>query len=189
VLFFEVPHWLTDPGTATLYAVAKRASSGTPADVDLVDQPCIRQVVFGPGRVECLLIRTSRRSLTLKLTGHRASRAPVRLMFHVPARSAKYAAPSLASYSDLMAMKPRWIKRTRSQVLVRDALIAFDGRVAGASHREVAEVIVGHKRVREEWSARGGWLKGRMGRALAIGQALCGGGHRKYIEQAYRFAT
>lgn len=88
-----------------------------------------------------------------------------------------------------MAMKPRWIKRTRSQVLVRDALIAFDGRAAGASHREVAEVIVGHKRVREEWSARGGWLKGRMGRALAVGQALCGGGHGKYIEQAYRFAT
>jgi hypothetical protein len=74
-------------------------------------------------------------------------------------------------------------------VLIRDALVAVDGREAGASHREVAEVIVGHKRVREEWSARGGWLKGRMGRALAVGQALCGGSHRKYIEQAYRFAA
>jgi hypothetical protein len=88
-----------------------------------------------------------------------------------------------------MATRSRWVKRTRSQVLVRDALVAFDGRDAGASHREVAEVIVGYKRLREEWSARGGWLKERMRRALAVGQALCGGAHCKYIEQACRFAS
>ena len=88
-----------------------------------------------------------------------------------------------------MAMKPRWIKRTRSQLLLRDALIAVDGRDAGASHREVAEVSVGRKRVREEWSARGGWLKERMRRALAVGEALCDGGHWKYIERACRFAS
>jgi len=162
----------------------------TLADLGLADHPCIRQIVIGPDRTECLLIRTSKRSLTLRLTGHRATRAPVCLTFHVPARSkVKEAAASLASFPDLLRGEPRWVKRTRSQVLIRDALVAVDGREAGASHREVAEVIVGHKRVREEWSARGGWLKGRMGRAQAVGQALCGGGHRKYIEQAYRFAT
>lgn len=170
--------------------MAKRAPSTTLADLGLADHPCISHVVIGPDRVECLLIRTSRQSLTLRLTGHRASRAPVCLRFHVPARSrVKEAAASLASFPDLLRRKPRWIKRTRRQVLIRDGLVAVDGREAGASHREVAEVIVGHKRVREEWSARGGWLKGRMGRALAVGQALCGGGHRKYFEQAYRFAT
>jgi type VI secretion system activator RovC-like protein len=157
--------------------------------VALNDCPCIRQVVIGPDHVEYLLVRTSKRSLTIGLTGHRATQGPVCLTFHVPARSANHAAAYLAWYRDLLAMKPRWIKRTRSQVLIRDALVAVDGREAGASHREVAEAIVGHKRVREEWSARGGWLKGRMGRALAVGQALCGGGHRKYIEQAYRFAA
>ena len=74
-------------------------------------------------------------------------------------------------------------------MLIRDAFIAVDGRAAGASHREVAEVIIGHKRVREEWSARGGWMKERMRRALAKGEALCGGGHWKPIEQACRFAS
>jgi hypothetical protein len=159
------------------------------ADVALLDFPCIRQVVIGPDHVECLLVRTSKRSLTVRLTGHRASQGPVCLTFHVPARLAKDAAAHLTWYRDLLATKPRWIKRTRSQLLVRDALIAVDGRDAGASHRDVAEVSVGHKRVREEWSARGGWLKGRMQRALAVGQALCGGGHLRYVEQAYRFAT
>jgi len=75
------------------------------------------------------------------------------------------------------------------QVLIRDALVAVDGREAGANHREVAEAIFGHKRVREEWSSRGGWLKERMRRALAVGQSLCGGGHWKLIEQTCRFAS
>jgi hypothetical protein len=99
------------------------------------------------------------------------------------------AAASLASFPDLLRRTPRWIKRTTRQLLVRDALIAVDGRHAGASHREVAEVSVGRKRVREEWSARGGWLKERMRRALAVGEALCDGGHWKYVERACRFAS
>jgi hypothetical protein len=155
----------------------------------LIDCPCVRQVVIGPEHAEYLLIRTWKRSLTIRLTGHRASQGPVCLTFHVPARSAKGAADRLSWYLDLMAMKPRRINRTRSQLLVRDALIAVDGRDAGASHREVAEVSVGRKRVREEWSARGGWLKERVRRALAVGEALCDGGHWKYIERACRFAS
>ena len=137
--------------------MAKRAPSPTLADLGLADHPCIRQIVIGPDRTECLLIRTSKRSLTLRLTGHRATSAPVCLTFHVPARSmVREAAASLASFPDLLRRTPRWIKRTTRQLLVRDALIAVDGRDAGASHREVAEVSVGRKRVREEWSARGG---------------------------------
>jgi hypothetical protein len=186
----EAPiHWVTEPGTPTLHALAKKAASATLADVALIDRPCIRQVVIGPDQAEYLLIRTSERSLTIRLTGHRASQGPVCLTFQVSPRSAKDAADRLRWFPDLIAMKPRCIKRTRSQLLVRDAFIAVDGRDAGASHREVAEVSVGHKRVREEWSARGGWLKERMCRALALGQALCSGGHWKYIERACRFAS
>ena len=57
--------------------------------------------------------------------------------------------------------------RSRDRLLFRDAIIALDGRCAGASHRDTAEVIFGIKRVREDWSARGGWLKEPMRRALA----------------------
>ena len=58
-----------------------------------------------------------------------------------------------------------------------------------ATHREVAEVICGTKDVREQWSARGGWMKERMRRALAKGQALCDGGYWKLVEQACRFKS
>jgi hypothetical protein len=105
-----------------------------------------------------------------------------------PSPKLKGIAAILASYADLLNMRPRWTKRTRDQELIRDSLVAVDGRAAGASHREVAEVIFGHKRVREEWSARGGWMKDRMWRALTKGEALCGGGHLRPIDKASRFA-
>jgi hypothetical protein len=105
-----------------------------------------------------------------------------------PSPRLKRIAAILASYADLLNMRPRWIRRTRDQELIRDSLVAVDGRAAGASHREVAEVIFGHKRVREEWSARGGWMKDRMWRALTKGEALCGGGHLRPIQKASRLA-
>jgi len=183
--------WLAaDAQPAWLDAVARRPLPGTPADFVLTDHPCIRHVVIGPGDIEQLLIRTSERSLTIRVTGHRASRAPVCLKFVVSAQSrVKETAAVVASYPDLLTMRPRWVKKTSEQMLTRDAFIAFDGRSAGASHREVAEVIYGLKRVRDEWSGRGCSMKERMRRALAKGQALCNGGHWRLLEQACRFRS
>jgi hypothetical protein len=171
-----------------LEAVARRAPPETPASFVLADQTCIRHVVIGPGDVEHLLIRTSERSLTVRVTGHRANRGPIHLRFVIPAESrVKEAAAILASYPDLLTMRSRWVKKTSErQMLTRDAFIAFDDRAAGASHREVTEAIHGQKRVREEWSGRGCSMKERVRRALAKGQALCHGGHWKLIEQACR---
>jgi hypothetical protein len=73
-------------------------------------------------------------------------------------------------------------------MLLRDAVVALDGRGAGASHRDTAEVIFGIKRVREDWSARGGWLKERMRRALNKGEELRDGGYRRALEEACRFS-
>jgi hypothetical protein len=153
----------------------------------LADQTCVRHVVIGRDDVEHILIRTSERSLMVRITGHRASRGPVRLKFVIPAESrVKEMAAILASYPDLLTMRPRWVKRTSEQMLTRDPFIAFDGHAAGASYREMAEAVHGQKRVREEWSGRGCSMKERMRRALAKGQALCHGGHWKLIEQACR---
>lgn len=180
--------WLAGAGTALLDALSRRAPTRTPADLILADLPSIRHVVIGPDGLEDLLIRTSEQSLTIRLTGHRASRAPVRLTFLVRGLSeVRETAALLASLPDLMTIRPRWLKRTRDQELMRDAFIALDGRSAGANHRETAEVTVGVKRVREEWSGRGGWLKERMRRALAKGEALRDGGYWRLVEQACRF--
>ena len=165
-----------------LEAVARRPPPGTPASFVLADQTCIRHVVIGPGDIEHLLIRTSERSLTVRIAGHHASRGPVHLKFVIPAESrVKEAAAILASYPDLLTMRSRWVKKTSEQMLTRD-----DGHAAGASYREMAEAVHGQKRVREEWSGRGCSMKERMRRDLAKGQALCHGEHWKLVEQACR---
>jgi hypothetical protein len=111
----------------------------------------------------------------------------VHLKFVIPAESrVKETAAILSSYSDLLTVPPRWMKRTSEQELTRDAFIAFDGHAAGASYREMAEAVHGQKRVRNEWSGRGCSMKERMRRALAKGQALCHGGHWQLVEQACR---
>ena len=58
-------------GDAHAACLARKAPSATLADVGLAHKPCIRQV--GPDKVEYLLIRTSKRSLTMRPTSHRAS--------------------------------------------------------------------------------------------------------------------
>lgn len=187
----EAPiYWLTEPGTPTLHALSKRAQVGAHADLVLPQIASIRHIVIGPDRVEHLLIRTTQASLTIALTGHRASQAPVRLTFQIPASpTIEQAAATLASYPDLMGMRPRRARRTRYQQFIRDSFMAVDGRTAGASHREVAEAVFGHRRMREDWSGRGGWMKEHVRRALAKGQAMRGGGHLRSIEKACRFRS
>ena len=80
------------------------------------------------------------------------------------------------------------VHRSRDRLLLRDALVALDGRRASANHREVAELIFGMERVREAWSGRGGWLKERMRRALATGEKLRDGGYRIALEGSCRFS-
>jgi hypothetical protein len=46
---------------------------------------------------------------------------------------------------------------------------------------------LGRERVREAWSGRGGWLKERMRRAVAIGEKLRDGGYRRALEGSCRF--
>jgi hypothetical protein len=77
---------------------------------------------------------------------------------------------------------------SRNRLVLRNALVALDGRHLGASHRDIAEVILGRERVREAWSGRGGWLKERMRRAVAIGEELRDGGYRRALEGSCRFS-
>ena len=63
----------------------------------------------------------------------------------------------------------------------RDALIALDGRRAGATFREIAAVIYGRERVDRDWPHAG--LKVRVRRDLARGLDLCNSGYRVLLEK------
>ena len=70
---------------------------------------------------------------------------------------------------------PRWTTRTRN---LRDALITFDGRRAGASHKEIAILIYGPGDVATDWDAG---LRQRMQRHHSRGAALVTDRYRDFL--------
>jgi hypothetical protein len=72
----------------------------------------------------------------------------------------------------------RWTAQTKR---LRDALIALDGRRAGATFREIAVVIYGRERIDRDWPGAG--LKVRVRRDFRRGLALCSGGYRDLLTE------
>ncbi|WP_245270466.1 DUF2285 domain-containing protein [Mesorhizobium ciceri] len=60
-------------------------------------------------------------------------------------------------------------------------LRALDGSLAGASHRELAEVLVGQRRVDADWSDPRDHLRDRIRRAVARGRALMNSGYKDFL--------
>jgi hypothetical protein len=70
---------------------------------------------------------------------------------------------------------PRWTTRTRN---LRDALITFDGRRAGAGNKEIAIFIYGAEDVAADWDVG---LRQRMQRHYSRAEALAAGGYRAFL--------
>jgi len=64
---------------------------------------------------------------------------------------------------------------------LRRILRAVDGRQAGASYREIAVVLFGANRVKRDWS-NGDHLKNHVRRLVKRGEALVGGGYRRFLQ-------
>jgi len=62
------------------------------------------------------------------------------------------------------------------------SLRVLDGRLAGASYRDIAVALFGRDRVNEDWNAPGDHLKNRVRRAARRGVALMQGGYRALLK-------
>jgi hypothetical protein len=69
----------------------------------------------------------------------------------------------------------------RSQRLCT-ALRVLDGRLAGASYRDIAVALFGPDRVKDDWNAGGDHLKNRIRRAAQRGKFLMQGGYRALLK-------
>lgn len=131
-----------------------------------------------------MILRAGGATLQLTITGALATIAPVAFSFLVRDISELAAVSRRLSKLDslwsasrsLGKAPPRWTARTRK---LRDALIALDGRRAGASNREIAAVIYGHDWVEHDWPNAG--LQDRLRRDLQRGLALSNGGYRDLL--------
>ncbi|RAZ72900.1 DUF2285 domain-containing protein [Mesorhizobium atlanticum] len=81
--------------------------------------------------------------------------------------------------------RQHWPKRlfapdTRGRRL-RFVLRALDGSVAGASYRDIAEVLIGHTRVRADWTDPRDHLRDRTRRAVTRARVLMNGGYLDFL--------
>jgi hypothetical protein len=76
--------------------------------------------------------------------------------------------------SSLFPSEPR--ARRLAQVLQ-----ALHGWLAGASQREIAEVLFGRARVASEWRHPGAYLADQTRRAIARGKSLMQGGYKQFL--------
>lgn len=66
---------------------------------------------------------------------------------------------------------PRWIEKLR----------AFDGVCAGASHREIAAILLGEREVRENWNGHSDYLRLRIQRLVRDAWRMVRGGYRDLL--------
>ena len=169
--------WLPETGAAILSATAERAPVNSDADLALTKLSCLRHIV-DRGRVagQRLLLHTTDVSVALDLQGDRITDEPVNVTFQV---SGLAAAPRvgalLTKLPQLLSSKTRKNIFTLQRSILRDGLIALDGRQAGATYRDMAEVIFGPDRTTAAWGGPGRNIKDRMARALAKAEAMTAG--------------
>jgi hypothetical protein len=62
------------------------------------------------------------------------------------------------------------------------SLRVLDGRLAGASYREIAIALFGPDRVNKDWNGPGDHIKNRIRRAAQRGAILVQGGYRAFLK-------
>jgi hypothetical protein len=179
--------WYPCPSAPVLDAIAERAVDASKADLSLGDLTIVRHVVRGPTGEELVVLRDSTATVTLKCQGYPLAKAPVNLTLLNRLSAPDDYANAVLNLVDLLLRptnEPNW---TRTRFLLRDALIALDGKCLGANYREIAVVIYGLKRVRADWVGASRWMKDRICRAYAKGKELRDGGFRDLLQLGRRF--
>ncbi len=132
-----------------------------------------------------LLFRNSRRTLQLRIRGADISE-PIHLFIEaiVAPDDLNMLFDTFESFNRLhveakksTASRLQISRSERLQFVLR----ILDGRLAGASYREIAIVLFGRSRVERDWDQSDNHLKNRIRRAAQRGKFLMEGGYRDFL--------
>jgi hypothetical protein len=151
-------------------------------DVDFSQLTTARRILIDPSGTEHIVLQSQRHTITLRSQGMSVIDAPVNLSFLIHGLSSIATAPRLLRLarslldpnSDAKLQQPGpapWYPK------LREALLALDGDLAGATQREIAAVLYGQHIADEAWRCGNFSLKQRVRRAIAKGRALSAGGY------------
>ena len=151
--------------------------------VSVADLPGVKHILVDALGRQHVVLRANSSVLQLLVQGADIAVAPVAITFLVRGLGViADAAAQLATLRRILSPArqrvgtgPRW---TATTLKLRDALVAVDGRAAGASYREIAVVLHGDAYVERNWKTG---LKARMRRHFARGLELSGGRYRELL--------
>ena len=176
--------WLPAPGTSVLPAIAEPV--GTPRVQDgsvlVTALPSLEHILVDISGRQHVVLRANGAALQLLIDGADVAAEPVAITFLVRGLAAlREASDQLSTLRRILSPAsrrsgpPRWTPTTRK---LRDAVVAVDGREAGATYYEVAVFLHGREYVERNWRTG---LKRSMRHHLRRGLELSSGGYRNFL--------
>jgi len=176
---------LPDAGVSTLIGVTEPAyaSSKRNERIFLPSLPSLEHVLIDATGRQHVVLRANQASIQLTIEGADLTTRPAAITLLVPGFDRIVEARNQLDLLDRVlspnrapsSVLPRWTTRIRN---LRDALITFDGRRAGAGHKEIALLIYGAEEVAADWDAG---LRQRMQRHYSRGAALAADRYRDFL--------
>jgi hypothetical protein len=176
--------WLPDAGASTLMGVTEPAyaSSKRSERFFLPSLPSLEHILIDASSRQHVVLRANQASIQLTIEGADLTARPIAITLLVPGfdrivevRNQLELLDRVLSPNRAPSSVRRWTTRTRN---LRDALITFDGRCAGAGNKEIAIFIYGAEDVAADWDAG---LRQRMQRHYSRAEALAAGGYRAFL--------
>lgn len=158
-----------------------------PEGFGLAQIGCFSAVLRGKDSLEHVVLTDGLHRLRLDVRGGTLTESPVRLRFALDGlRSIE--AP-LLTLRRLVAVDRRGAMplglygRDRRAGRWIAALRADDAQRSGASQRDVAQLLFGIERVRDDWTGTSDYLRSQVRRLLRFGERMRGGGWRSLLAQ------
>ena len=173
--------WAPEVGTSTLFAAAKPCDSGSAPDEHLFIPalPSIQHILIERDGRQHVVLRANGHAVQLTIDGADVTAQPVALTLLVRGVTALDAACEhlvvLRRILRAPSRPPAGLRWTATTLKLSDALVTLDGRMAGASYREIAIVLYGLDYVERNWSTG---LKERMRRHFLRGLLFSTGRYR-----------
>lgn len=149
-----------------------------------LDKMRCRVSMIEEGDIHHVLFTEEGRSLQLEVRG-----PLTRAMLLTPALFRRQAAPdrliAMRRLNDVVThgvLRPQLYPPERRGARLVKVILALDGWLSGAHHREIAIRLFGAKRVATEWSNSGDHLRDQVRRAINTGRELMESGYRKLLD-------
>lgn len=172
--------WQADSSVPVLSLTA--AAAGDPDALDVAGLDLAVIVVRTQDGHQHVMVSDGARRLRFAVAEGDVLAGAVRCRFHLPAHSVGVGSLEglrlLIALRDTGRLPPAGGGARLKSVRWLQMLRAHDARRAGASQRDIAMLLFGEVRVREDWSGRSDYMRMRVQRLLRTAEDLVAGGYR-----------